>query len=310
MIEYYKQEHGLKPITKWEHGCWIRMTQPTEKELNEMESRFGLPVDLVQDVRDMDERPRSELEDGWLMCIVRAPFKVTDEEGGEVTFRTIPLAVLVRDDIHITLCYHRAEMLERYIAYSNTKNIEPHIGVDFLLSILMMGGVWYSEYLRQMNDMMQSTEQQLEKHLDNEQLKQMMRLEKFLIYFMTSLRDNELAFERMKRLIRDLPHDEDLLDDAKVELHQAYVTASIYSDILEKQQDGYSSIIDNNLNSIMKVLTLISVFLMLPTLIAGYLGMNVPNGMEEWGGGFMIAIVASVIVCLISYVMLKKSKLF
>ena len=146
--------------------------------------------------------------------------------------------------------------------------------------------------------------------MENEQLQLLMRLEKFLIYFVTSMRGNEVVMVRLKKHLRHLPYDEDLLDDVEVELQQAYATANIYSEVLERQRDSYSSIISNNLNTIMKKLTVITIILMIPTCVSGFFGMNVPNGWEEWIWAFPVILLLTVIVSCLGYWIFKKQKLF
>ena len=114
---------------------------------------------------------------------------------------------------------------------------------------------------------------------------------------------------RLRKVLRNVTYDEDLLDDVEIEMQQAYDTASIYSKILERQQSTYSSIIGNNMNVIMRTLTVITIILMVPTGIAGFYGMNVPNGMESWMWGFVFAILLSVILSILIYVYLKRKKL-
>lgn len=115
---------------------------------------------------------------------------------------------------------------------------------------------------------------------------------------------------RLKKHLRHLPYDEDLLDDVEVELQQAYATANIYSEVLERQRDSYSSIISNNLNAIMKKLTVITIILMIPTCVSGFFGMNVPNGWEEWIWAFPVILLLTVIVSCLGYWIFKKQKLF
>lgn len=74
--------------------------------------------------------------------------------------------------------------------------------------------------------------------MDNDELQRMMGLGKFLIYFITSLRGNEMVLMRLKKVLRNTTYDEDLLDDVEIEMQQAYDTASIYSKILDRQQSS------------------------------------------------------------------------
>ena len=267
-----------------------------------------MPLDFVHDAEDADERPRLDTEDGWLLTLVRIPGRETDEDG-EVVFTTRPLAILIRDDVCITVGFFPSEVLSDFIAWSNRKHQPERQRHDLLLSILLSSSVWYLKYLKQMSTMMNAAEERLEKHVDNDELQKLMGLGKYLIYFITSLRGNELVLMRLKKILRTADHDEDLLDDVEIEMQQAFDTAKIYNNILERQQESYSSIIANNMNVIMRTLTVITIILMVPTGIAGFYGMNVPNGMESWFWGFPFALLLSFLLSILIYVYLKRKNL-
>ena len=146
--------------------------------------------------------------------------------------------------------------------------------------------------------------------MDNDELMRTMGLSKFLIYFITSLKGNMTVLARLKKRLRSLPHDEDLFEDVEIETQQALDTASIYNDILERQQETYSSVIGNNLNRIMKTLTVVTILLMIPTVVAGYYGMNVPNGLESRWVGFPLAVIISLLLMAIGYAFIRHSKFF
>ncbi len=309
MTEYWKCKEGFRQLPEWESDCWVQVTQPTTDELGDLESRFGAPMDFIQDVEDTEERPRTESESGWLMTLIRVPNKEVDEDGNSI-FSTVPLAILVHGKVFITICYYKTEMIDDFIRYTIRKQIEERQRYDLMLSLFLSSSVWYLKYLKQMSVLMKSAEEALEESMDNDQLQQMMRIEKFLVYFVTSIRGNEVVMVRLKKHLRHLPYDEDLLDDVEIELQQAYATANIYSEVLERQRESYASIISNNLNVIMKRLTTITIILTIPTGISGFFGMNVPNGLEEWMWAFPSIMVLTILVCTIGVLVFKKKNMF
>lgn len=308
MTEYWKCNDGFRQLPEWESDCWIQVTNPTQEELGDLERRFGAPMDFVQDVEDTEERPRTESESGWLMTLIRVPNKILDEDGDPV-FSTVPLAILIHGEIFISVCYFKTEMIDDFIRYTIRKNIEDRTRYDLMLSLFLSSSVWYLKYLKQMNVMMKHAEEALEESMDNDELQKMMRIEKFLVYFVTSMRGNEVVMVRLKKHLRHLPYDEDLLDDVEIELQQAYATANIYSEVLERQRESYASIISNNLNVIMKRLTAITIILMIPAAVSGFFGMNVPNGMEEWMPAFPLILLLTCIVSIFAYYGFKKRNL-
>ena len=308
MISYWKCKDGFNEIHQWKSGCWIKVSNPTAEDLSVLKERFAVP-DFTHDAMDIEERPRVDHEDNWSLVFVRVPCKSIDDDGDTV-FSTAPLATLIRDDVFITVNYFDTEVLDDFINWSKRRRLNSCKGYDLLLSLMLSTSVWYLKYLKQMNAMMNIAEERLENKMDNDELMRTMGLGKFLIYFITSLKGNMTVLTRLKKRLRIFPHDEDLLEDVEIETQQALDTASIYNDILERQQETYSSIIGNNLNRIMKTLTVVTILLMIPTVVAGYYGMNVPNRMEDWWLGFPFAIAISLLLMAIGYLFIRHSKFF
>ena len=308
MISYLKCKDGFSEIHQWKSGCWIRVTKPTADDLAVLKERFAVP-DFTHDAEDIEERPRVDHENNWTLVFIRIPNRNLDEDG-ETMFTTAPMAVLIRDDVFITVNYFENEVLDDFISWSQRRHLNSCKGYDLLLSLMLSTSVWYLKYLKQMNTMMSAAEERLEQKMDNDELMRTMGLSKFLIYFITSLKGNMTVLARLKKRLRTLPHDEDLFEDVEIETQQALDTASIYNDILERQQETYSSVIGNNLNRIMKTLTVVTILLMIPTVVAGYYGMNVPNGLESRWVGFPLAVIISLLLMAIGYAFIRHSKFF
>ena len=308
MISYWKCKDGFREIHQWKSGCWVKVSNPTAEELAVLKERFAVP-DFTHDAEDIEERPRVDHENNWMLVFIRIPNRSLDEDG-ETMFTTAPMAVLIRDDVFITVNYFENEVLDDFISWSQRRHLNSCKGYDLLLSLMLSTSVWYLKYLKQMNTMMSAAEERLEQKMDNDELMRTMGLSKFLIYFITSLKGNMTVLARLKKRLRTLPHDEDLFEDVEIETQQALDTASIYNDILERQQETYSSVIGNNLNRIMKTLTVVTILLMIPTVVAGYYGMNVPNGLESRWVGFPLAVIISLLLMAIGYVFIRHSKFF
>ena len=309
MISYLKCKDGFDEINQWKSGCWIKVDSPTAEELAVLKERFDVPMDFIHDAEDVEERPRVDHDAGWMLIFVRVPCKSIDKDG-ETIFSTAPIAILIRDDVFLTVSYYDNEVLDDFISWSKRRHISACKGHDLLLSLMLSTSVWYLKYLKQINAMMTAAEERLEKKMDNDELMRTMGLGKFLIYFMTSLKGNATVLARLKMRLRTLPHDQDLLEDVEIETQQALDATSIYNDILDRQQEAYSSVIGNNLNRIMKTLTVVTILLMIPTVVAGYYGMNVPNGMEQWWLGFPLALIVSLVLMAGCYLFMRHSKYF
>lgn len=308
MMSYIKCLGGFHQSLKWEPNCWVNVECPTDAEKSYLINELNIPEPYVNDIEDVDERPRIELEDGWFLILMRLPYKSEDES---LPFSTVPLGLIFKDDVFVTICFYKTEMLSDFIQYGNRKNITVTNHFDFVLKLLLSSSVWFLKYLKQINQRIKLAENQLEKSIKNEELQALLQIEKCLVYFTTSLKGNDILVHRIKNIkeYRDT-FDPELVEDVEIELRQALETTNIYSDILSGMMDAYASVISNNLNIIMKQLTSISIILMIPTLIASLYGMNVPNMFQDNHFGFWIVIFISSIFSISGVLLFKFKKWF
>ncbi len=309
MIKIFKTFGGYTEIDKPQKGCWINATNPAENEIHILADEFGLPNDLINDILDQDERPRIEFDDHWTLIILRIPVIV---ENNGVPFNTLPLGIFITDDFTLTLCSQNNEILpidkpspfrEQY------KEITDNI--NFILRLFLRSGNLYLRYLKQINKMTSLIEQDLEKSIKNKELNKLLKMEKCLVYFITSIKANEIVLAKLrnsKKITTEI--NEDLLEDAFIENKQALEMAQIYSDIQSGMMDAFASVISNNLNVVMKQLTLISIILMIPTLIASMFGMNVPNFMENSMWAMPSIIMGSLALSFLGVMIFRKRQWF
>ena len=158
---------------------------------------------------------------------------------------------------------------------------------------------------------MTDAEKALEQSIRNEDLLQLMKLQKALVYFNTSIRGNEVMISRLKTIFQDTDlMDKDLTEDAIIELKQALNTVNVYSDILTGTMDAFASIINNNVNTIMKRMTSFSIILMLPTLIASFYGMNVKIHAAETPYAFFYIVIFCIGFSALMFFIFRKIKWF
>ena len=183
--------------------------------------------------------------------------------------------------------------------------------LDLIFRLIYSSAVWFLKYLKQINVDVTAAEKELEKSIKNEDLLRLMKLQKTLVYFNTSIRGNEVLIGKLRTIFNDTNYlDADLVEDVEIELKQAYNTVNIYSDILTGTMDAFASIISNNVNVIMKRMTSLSITLMIPTLIASFYGMNVDIHLEETPHAFAWIVIASAVLSGLSFVLFKKIKWF
>ncbi|HAF28854.1 MAG TPA: magnesium transporter [Bacteroidales bacterium] len=308
MISYWQIiSSGLLPIQAFKKACIVNITSPTEDEKDVLKSTFQIPEDIIQDIMDVDERSRLEVEDDKLILILRIPIQ-TPENG--VPFSTIPLGIIFSDDYILILCQRENLVLSEFFNQKRRKILDYKNRVDFILNLFLHTTNMYHRYLRQINFQTNMVEKDLEKSTKNEELQKLLKLEKCLVYFSTSLRSNEFLFTKFKssRLIKNNEYSEELLEDVMIENKQAIEMAKIYSDIQSGMMDAFASVISNNLNIVMKQLTIVTIILAIPTMIASFYGMNVPNHFEKTPYAFWGIIGFSVFIASIGIIMIRKRR--
>lgn len=305
MIKIFKTFGGYTEIPNAEKGCWINVNKPTPQEISKLSTEFGLPIDIINDILDVDERPRVEFEDDWTLIIMRIPIEV---KGNGIPFITIPLGIFITENFTLSLCLQDNEVLpigQPSPFRAQYKEISDSI--NFILRLFLRAGSTYLRHLKQINQLTSLIEQDLEKSIKNSELNQLLKMEKCLVYFITSIKANEIVLSRIKNSKKITTEiNEDLLEDALIENKQALEMSQIYSDIQSGMMDAFASVISNNLNVVMKQLTLISIILMIPTLIASIFGMNVPNLMENSNFAMPLILVGSLLLSVLGVIFLRK----
>lgn len=307
MRTYWNTTKGLRQIGEWEPNCWIQVTCPTEEDQRLLENEFKIPDYFLSDISDNDERARYEYDDGWMLIILRIPF--VKEIRSRTPYTTVPLGIIHKRDVTITVCFHETNMMIDFVSYQQKRGEGFTDYVDMIFRLFLSSAVWYLKRLKQINSLIEKSKRNLDKEVNNESLIGLSRLQDSLTYFITSIRGNENLLAKLKFKLQVDELGADLIEDVNIEMSQARETTNIYSDILESTMDTYSSIINNNMNTVIRTLTSVSIILMFPTLIASLLGMNLINGMEQWKYGFVIAIIVSVLISGISWWIFRHKRL-
>lgn len=303
MKTFWNISGSLNAIKEWQPNCWIRVTCPTEAEQQELEDTYHIPDYFLSDIADTDERARYEYDDGWMLIILRIPY--VKEIRSRTPYTTVPLGIIHKRDVTITVCNFETNMMIDFVSYQQKRGEGFTDYVDMIFRLFLSSAVWYLKRLKQINTLIEKAKRNLDKEVNNESLIGLSRLQDSLTYFITSIRGNENLLQKLKFKLQVDELDTDLIEDVTIEMNQARETTSIYSDILESTMDTYSSIINNNMNTVMRTLTSVSIIMMFPTLIASLLGMNLINGMETNPWGFPIALVISVFVSVVSWLLLR-----
>ena len=307
MKTFWNTIGNLTPLKEWEPNCWIQVTCPTDEDRQELEEKFNIPDYFMSDISDTDERARYEYDDGWMLIILRIPY--VKEIRSRTPYTTVPLGIIHKRDVTITVCYYETNMMLDFVSYQQKRGEGFVDYVDMIFRLFLSSAVWYLKRLKQISALIERAKRNLDKDVNNESLIGLSRLQDSLTYFITSIRGNETLLQKLKIKLQVDELDADLIEDVNIEMTQARETSSIYSNILESTMDTYTSVINNNMNTIMRTLTSVSIILMFPTLIASLFGMNLVNGMEEKPWGFIIALILSFVVSGLSWGFLRHKRL-
>lgn len=311
MLATYKTfEDGFHQIDEIQEGCWVVLTDPSATELLEVSERFSVDIDHLRAPLDEEERPRIELEEDYTLIIVDIPS--LEERNEKDRYVTIPMAIVIGHDAIITICLEETSVLKGFMD-GRVRDFYTYKKTRFILQILYRNATVFLQYLRTIDRKSEEIEKKLHISTKNQELIELLELEKSLVYFSTSLRANEVVLEKLLRSknLKQYPEDTELLEDVIIENKQAIEMSSIYSGILTSMAESFASIISNNLNIVMKLLATITIILSIPTMIASFYGMNVKGIPASTSPqGFLIVILGSFVITGVIALILAKKDLF
>ena len=307
MKTFWNTQGGLSQLAEWQPNCWIQVTCPTEEDQHELEEKFNIPDYFMSDISDTDERARYEYDDGWMLIILRIPY--VKEIRSRTPYTTVPLGIIHKRDVTITVCYYETNMMIDFVSFQQKRNEGFTDYVDMIFRIFLSSAVWYLKRLKQISMLIDKAKRNLDREVNNESLIGLSRLQDSLTYFQTSIRGNENLLSKLKFKLQIDELDADLIEDVNIERTPARETTSIYSNILESTMDTYQSIINNNMNTVMRTLTSVTILMMIPTLVTSMFGMNLINGMESKPWGFVFAMIVSVAISGIAWWIFRHKRL-
>ena len=310
MIQIFKTFDGqLMELEEFQEGAWMHLTDPEEEEIRCVASQLGLEEDYLRAALDEEESPRIETDEGQTLVIVDMP--VVQAEGRTFVYNTLPLGIVYFDRGIVTVCLKESSILENFMdgrvrGFSTTKKTR------FILQLLYRNASRFLQYLKQIDKASTLVENELHKSMKNGELIQMLKLEKSLVYFSTSLTANEMVMEKLLKTdyIKKYPEDTDLLEDVIIENKQAIEMCNIYRDILSGTMDAFASVISNNLNIVMKLLAAVTIVLSIPTMVSSFFGMNTGVPWEGSPFGFWYVLGIALLLSGAVAVLLWRKKMF
>ena len=275
MVKYFVTGEGVRPvqIEEFKPLCWVDMVNPTDDEVDDVAKATGVSEDLIKAALDEEEPARTDFDDGNSMFVVDCP--VIEESDGGDSYSTLPLAIIYNKKSIITVCLKGNPVLKDFI--TGRIKIAADKPVGFILQFMYGNAKRFLYCLKQIDRKARRVQSELGRTLKNEEILQLLDLENSLVYFSTSLSSNFKVHEKLSKAEAVATREDyrDLYDDMVIESNQAIEMCNIYKDILSVSMDAYGSVISNNANDAMKKLTVITILLAIPTMIAGFWGMNV-----------------------------------
>lgn len=320
MLKFYKTEgNTIIENNALEAGCWVSAVAPSESEISLLESELGIDRDFIRSALDEEETSRIENEEGQTLIVLdypvaEKPQQKTDKhaqnhDDDAITYYTMPMSIILTESNVVTVSLKQNSIVEDF-ANNVVKNVKTQFKTRFIFAILLRIAGKYLQYLKQIDKISNYVENQLHKSMKNKELIQLLGLEKSLVYFSTSLKSTETVLEKILRgrVIKLYDEDQDLLEDVLIEVKQAIEMSNIYTNIMSSTMETCGNLISNNLNIVMKVLTIITIVMEVPTIVFSFYGMNV--GGLPFADGIYVPLGISAVLALIAGIVLSKSKFY
>jgi len=312
VIQFFKNvNHRTVEVDKPEDGVWVNILPPLkQEEFSDLSTQLDIPIDFLTDSLDIDERSRFEKEDNVRLIVIKTPTENNSFNESDAYYITIPICIILTHNQIVTVNSFENPAIKKFL--NSFQNRHPDKRNMMVLKVIEKIVQNFMEYLKQINQRRNMIEQKLYDASRNEQLLQLMRIQKSLVYFVTALRSNELLLMKLERSnFLGLNEDEiEFLNDLIVDNSQALEMANIYTNILSSTLDAFASIIANNQNEVLKRLAVITIVLSFPVLIASIFGMNVPSGFEHSPYAFYIVVFVSLAISLIIGWFFLRKKIF
>lgn len=314
MVKYFVSggDNKLAQVQAFEQLCWVDMVNPTDDEVDDVVEVTGVSEDMIKAALDEEEPARTEFDEGNSMFVVDCPI-IEESESGD-TYSTLPLAIIYNKKCIITVCLKGNPVLKDFI--TGRIKVFCNKPVAFILNFMYGNAKRFLYCLKQIDRKAHRVQAELGRTLKNEEILQLLELENSLVYFSTSLNSNYKVHEKLSKVeaVATREDYQDLFDDMVIESSQAIEMCKIYKDILSVSMDAYGSVISNNANDTMKKLTVITILLAIPTMIAGFWGMNVPVPWQIQDGDtstlwFWVIIIATfILTAAVAFVLVKSMK--
>ena len=211
MIKIFRTIDGhIHQLNEASEGCWVVLANPTATEILETANKYHIDQDDLRAPLDEEERSRIEVEDNYTLILVDIP--VIEERNEKDWFGTVPLGIIISEDMIFTVCLEETPVLDAFMD-GRVRNFFTYKKTRFILQILYRNASMYLHYLRILDKKSELMEQKLHGSPKNQEIIELLEMQKSLVYFTTSLRVNEVVLEKLLKLdsIKRYPEETGLL---------------------------------------------------------------------------------------------------
>lgn len=300
--ELVKTDYSFEDDIELESGSWIHLTNPTVDVLNKISKLTGISNLFLMCALDEEESARIDTDGGDTLIVLDTPYL---DENGKGEYTTAPFIIAYNRSYYVTIQRHDFELMDEL--FKRVKLVEPHKHVRLTLNLVYRLATIFITYLKKINAKTEKLEKSLRNSTKNKELLELMDTNKSLIYFSTALNGDKGVLSKLLRsqTYKKYESDFDLMEDTQVEMDQAIEMCSISRSVLNSMMDAFGSIINNNVNDVMKTLAVITIVLSIPTLVASVYGMNFKNiPLADNPYGFYIMLGVSLVVAILGAILL------
>ncbi|MDF1540793.1 MAG: magnesium transporter CorA family protein [Candidatus Thorarchaeota archaeon] len=267
-----------------------------------LSSKFEVDLEDLQDLLDMDERPRVQIEDKFTMLVLRAPIDLNIESR---SYSTAPLGIFTNGRDIITMQHDRFPLRKKRLRTLIKRSTAASEIIYNQLEIVIHS---FETVLDIIEDTIQKTEETIRSDIYPSHMDKFFQLSRDAIFVDAALKGNMRVLRGLKRVKRfgKMILDEDRLEELEVDLQQQIELSMIYRELIENAMEIFDSIVGHNLNTVMKTLTAVSLLVSVPTLVASIYGMNVGLPLEGAPFAFIAVLAASFMLTVPFYLYLRR----
>lgn len=289
IIQKKLKDKIISELQDFKLGSWIYVEDPSENEVDILQKEQGIDPGMILDALDPDEVPRIEIENGITYIYTRVPVKQgTDIDTIPILIALTKNSILTVSKIHHTFFDDFLSGEKEYITTQKLKMI--------ILFFSEIFGV-YKKRLNQIRKSVKSMSVKMEK-IQNKNIKEFVFYERILNDFINVLIPTNIILEN---IIADkrfplFEEDEDIVEDMFLSNKQLIEACKANLKNIVNVREAYSTIMSNNLNKTMKMLTALTVVLTIPTMISSFYGMNISLPFADSNIAYLWVLLISVLL--------------